>query len=286
MLFNCRLRDIGAIAPWHSASWGRERPTLDWPGLSAGWYWLEVGGHELFRYSVASLQREEPWHASSAALPYAVGTIAMHWGDMLEQLPPLLAPLPSALAERVADADAWRAWQERAARWQERQDGAAARATYQWACGWWGDYRLTSDYLTADSPCRGPQLWCWRAQDIVHLRWDNREVLLRGQPLWAAEVGEYALPTHAFLDEIRAFNTRFVAAMGERVAAVSAHWPRPEVALDRDRLGRHQREQAAWFTGRIARISQAVADDAAAVLTDDWRAVLAAIARIERDSTP
>jgi len=67
---------------------------------------------------------------------------------------------------------------------------------------------------------------------------------------------------------------------------VSAHWPHPEVALDRGQLVRHQREQAAWFTGRIARIIQAGADDAAAVLTDDWRVILAAIARIERDSTP
>ncbi len=54
MLFNFQLRPVTAIAPFGSG-W----PTLHWFGLSDGWYWLDVAGAELFRYSQALVKQEE-----------------------------------------------------------------------------------------------------------------------------------------------------------------------------------------------------------------------------------
>jgi hypothetical protein len=31
------------------SSWGGDQPTLHWFGLTEGWYWLEIGGHQLLR---------------------------------------------------------------------------------------------------------------------------------------------------------------------------------------------------------------------------------------------
>lgn len=99
-----------------------------------------------------------------------------------------------------------------------------------------GDYRLTSDYYIADSPRRSPPLR-WRcARDTVQPRWDDREVLPRGQPIWAAEVGSHTSPVRAFLDAVRSFNARFVAAVGGRARRRRAHRPRPEMALDRNQV--------------------------------------------------
>src|SRR5919199_1388495 len=116
----------------------------------------------------------------------------------------MLAPIPPALAERVADAAAWRAWQERAARWRDEQEGAAAFEAavdlVEAACGWWGGRRPGTGYLRP-----GPRLWCWRLGETVHLRWDNRGARHDGIPVWAAQAGRATFPLDTFLAEIRDF---------------------------------------------------------------------------------
>lgn len=179
-LFNFHLRELAAIEPF-----GGERPTLHWFGLSDGWYWLTVGGSELFRYDRAFMRREEPWCADPTALPYVDYYVVRLWEDLLEQLPAVLAPVPPELAERVSDAVSWRDWQERASQWLDALDEHGDQAAFdaavdlvEAACGWWVERRLDTGYLR-----HGSRLRFWRVGDTVHLRWNDRGERLEGLPI-------------------------------------------------------------------------------------------------------
>jgi len=50
--FRFILRPVKDVAPW-----GDERLVLHWFALTEGWYWIEVGDHELLRYSERTLRR-------------------------------------------------------------------------------------------------------------------------------------------------------------------------------------------------------------------------------------
>lgn len=116
-LFNFQLRDIAAIEPW-----GGETPSLHWFGLSDGWYWLSVGEAELFRYGQSFMQREEPWLSDPNTPPYVDYYVVRLWEDLLYQLPTILVLIPVALADRIADAAAWRAWLQRAEQWRDEHE--------------------------------------------------------------------------------------------------------------------------------------------------------------------
>lgn len=268
MLFNFRLRAVSDIV-----AWGGERPTLHWFGLSDGWYWLTVAGGELFRFSRELMQREEPWRSDPAVPPYVDYYVVRLWEDLLDQLPEMLTPLPPALADRVSDAAAWRAWQDDAERWRDRHDNDAAIDLWEKARWWWDTRRLDTGYLR-----HGPWIWCWRVGDTVYLRWDDRPLVSEGCPVWAAQSGEQVLPVGVFLDEVRDFDTRFMAAMAARVNAACENWPRPDVAIDLDQLASEQRERAGWLARSLARLAQRA--------PEDWDAILDAIARIERGDAP
>lgn len=74
-IFNFELRPVHAITPW-----GGESPTLSWFGLSDGWYWLELGGQEIFR--ARAVEPGEP--------PYADYQVVRLWEDVLELFPAVL----------------------------------------------------------------------------------------------------------------------------------------------------------------------------------------------------
>ena len=50
MLFNFRLKNTEDIAPWSTPSKG-DALSLHWFGLTDGWFWIDIGGQQLFRYS-------------------------------------------------------------------------------------------------------------------------------------------------------------------------------------------------------------------------------------------
>jgi len=61
--FRFRLRPITEVSPW-----GPDR-RLHWFGLTDGWYWIEIDGLELLRYTPQTVQR---WigDGPAASTPY------------------------------------------------------------------------------------------------------------------------------------------------------------------------------------------------------------------------
>ncbi|WP_123601984.1 DUF5984 family protein [Micromonospora sp. Llam0] len=50
--FQFQLRPLDQVHPW-----GRDKQTLHWFGLTEGWYWLDLNGHQLLRYSAETVRR-------------------------------------------------------------------------------------------------------------------------------------------------------------------------------------------------------------------------------------
>src|SRR4051794_3484764 len=111
MLVNFSLRSPADITPWSTAN---GEPTLHWFGHTLGWYWINLGGAELFRYhdeSLAHWARTVPGEFRS---PYDEYEVARLHEDLLSMLPAVLEPVPPPVAARLHPPDQWRTWLERA----------------------------------------------------------------------------------------------------------------------------------------------------------------------------
>ncbi len=232
-MFHFQLFPVEEIQPW-----GDSPPTLHWFGLTMGWFWIEISGQELFRYTDAARKYWESQDPDCPphALPYEDYQVARYWEDLVGMLPEILDLIPDDLAALVADGQVWEAWQAAARTWMEVTDTDHAWETHYAAVGWWGKRTWDAGHL-AHPPC----LWLWRVGETVHLRWDNRTVTVGdGIPVWTATAGEYTLPVADFIAHVTAFNDRFLAAMAARLQAVQTHWSRPEILLDFGELTQSQ----------------------------------------------
>ncbi|MBC8101472.1 MAG: hypothetical protein H7Z41_02640 [Cytophagales bacterium] len=245
MEFHFRLELVEDISPW-----GQNPPTLGWFGLTLGWFWIEVDGEELFRYSPGILEHWSRLRPASRPmlLPYDHYPVVRYWEDLLEMLPAVLDPLPGDLAARVADAPGWEDWQRRARRFQEASQDPDSDEIYDMALRWWGCRTWGACHLA-----HPPRLWLWRVGESVHLRWDNRDLLVDGRPVWEAKAGERTLPVSDFLDAVRSFDARFLAEMEARVAAAGQNWSRPGIVLDQKHLQWEQQDRSTWLENALTR---------------------------------
>lgn len=240
VLFQFRLDPLEDVPAWR----GPDGLSVGWFGLTAGWFWMEVSGQELFRYSQGAL---EHWARASAApvaeLPYEGYFVARYWEDLVELLYGVLDPIPDDLAARLADAAGWDSWLERARHWQEGSgDNEDAWDTYFTATGWWSERTWDAGHLAYP-----PRLWLWRVAETLHLRWDNRGIVVDDIPVWEAQHGEARVPVPEFLAEVESFNERLLAGMGRRVESVHTAWPHPDIAIDLPALEREQQDRAEFL---------------------------------------
>lgn len=270
MQFHFRLMPFEEIPPWGTA---QGHPNLSWFGLTLGWFWIEVGDQELFRYTRKALehwQRQDP-DAEPLLLPYEDYQVARYWEDLLEMLPAILDPLPDDLAGRVAHPKGWQDWQDRALRWQKGDEDEVAWDAYYSAVGWWERRTWDAGHLAYP-----PRLWLWRVGETVYVRWDNRDVIVDGLPVWEAQQGEYRLPVSEFLAAVESFHAGFLNEMGQQVDVVRAAWPLTDVEIDLDALEREQSE-------RRGKLEPAVNPWAREVRrTHTWEQARVAIASIEQ----
>ena len=263
MLFQFILRPLGEVEPW-----GGDQPALHWFGLSDGWCWWQVGTQELFRYTQPIL---DYWAAEYPDLqkpaPYVDYQVVRPWEDLLDALPDILAPVPGDLVQRAQDMGKWNDLRERVWLWASEKDDDEAWDLQDTVTRWWSERSWDSGYLS-----HPPKVWLWVQADTFHLQWDNRAVTLNGLPVWEATAGEITMPVSAFVEEVRSFHERFMAAMSERVAAVLSGGLLQDIAIDLDRLVHEQQDRSTWLTSTLSRKQP----------EQEWDKVREAIGTIER----
>ncbi|BDI34445.1 hypothetical protein CCAX7_64960 [Capsulimonas corticalis] len=268
MLFNFRLKPTDKIAPWSTPSRNNSL-SLHWFGLTDGWFWIDIGGQQPFRYSQEILNHwaQEP-QATISPLPFDDYQVTRYWEDLLELVPSILDPLPSDLATRVSDADAWGQWRERAAEWRETSEDETSWETYETALQWWFSRTWSNGHLRIP-----PKIWLWSTDDQVHIRWDCRDILQDGVLVWDAKHGEVAMPKRDFIHEVQSFGARLIDTMATRVDEIKKHWARPEIAIDIHSLEQEQDYRATICENALGRIHRDY----------EWDDVRAAIARMEAE---
>src|SRR5262245_36658809 len=195
MLFNFQLRPVQDVAPW-----GREGDyRLSWFGLTDGWYWLDCGGHELFRYSDSIIKSWEHEGRQPADPPYVDYQIVRLWEDVLDILPEVLSPIPLNLLQRIepgVESDLWYRQVFEYVFPEESEASQVIQDKFGVATRWFGQRFLNSGYIK-----QGPRIWLWSDGKTVFIRWDNTDFVLDGHKLWTAQSGTYSLPVEKFVEE-------------------------------------------------------------------------------------
>ncbi|MGO8670111.1 MAG: DUF5984 family protein [Capsulimonadaceae bacterium] len=252
MLFNFELFPLDSVV-----TSDRMEEGLDWSGLTTGWYWIDAGGSELYRYSEAMCSHSATVH-SEPRHPYDECRLVRPWEDLLQRLPAFLTPIPEEFATRVESSDSWNARVEQAARWADDSDDQVDQGDRQdtWerfdlsekALSWWWDRTWDAHHLS-----HPPRIWIWTVGETTRLRWDNRESMFEGHPVWDAQTGEVSMPAGEFIAEVNSFHGRFLAEMQERVAAVKRNWTGSDVHTDVDSLDREQQERSGRLAAALGR---------------------------------
>lgn len=232
--FRFGLTPLAEVRPW-----GRERPVLHWFGLTDGWYAIDLGGHELLRYSEETVRRLRGGgrgEGGGPAHPYVDYYVVRLWEDVLGTLPAALQPVPGDLAHFVAtDPSDWR--------WQETPEAEAAAQ-------WHGDRTLNTGYLRV-----APYIRWWRtlagetgaAGDVVQVSWTYQPDPEQEIEFAGPTAGRVAVPTGAFLAAVAEFDRALLAAMERRIGELEAAGPPPGVELDLEQLRREQRDRTGWL---------------------------------------
>jgi len=231
--FRFDLQPLKDVEPW-----GGESPTLHWFALTSGWYWIEVGDHELLRYADRTLRRWASEEGDSGApIPYVDYFVVRLWEDVLEMVSVLTEPVPVDLVDFVAG---------ELPGWASRDISPQAEAAGLWHAG----HSMYTGPVT-----NAPHIRLWRTiidgDDTVTIDWKQQP----GSDIEfaAPATGRIVVPTTSFDAAVSEFDGALLAAMEERVTALVASGPLPGVHLDLEHLRREQQDRAAWLQRARAR---------------------------------
>lgn len=204
--FRFQMRPLADVTPW-----GPDRPTLHWFALTEAWYWIEVGGYELFRYDEA-----DEW-------PYVDYYAARLWEDVLSMASHVLEPVPDDLIWLI-----------------EGEPVPVGDDDACWAALCWYD-----DHTLYTGPLRvAPQIRMWRHADEVVISWRNPvddEVSFVGP-----QVGRVTVPAPEFVAAVEEFGRSVISAMAERVTELERVAPPAAVDLDLVQLRAEHLQRATY----------------------------------------
>jgi hypothetical protein len=236
-----------ALAPLDQvAAWGRESPELHWFGLTEGWYWIELAGTELLRYSPETLQLHRG-DGPGAHHPYVDHYVARLWEDLGSLSPAVLQPVPADLLEFIAsEPEDWTADSSTPdgdlSDILLEDDAALAAVT------WYDGHVLDLGYLR-----QPPRIRAWRTVgddvDIITLTWrhsDDGDIRFAADPF-----GSASMPSTSFLDAVRELDHDLMLSMAERIGELERAGPAPGVRLDLDRLRAEHLDRMAWLGRRL-----------------------------------
>ncbi len=203
--------------------------------MTDGLFWIEVDGSELFRYSNvfhSHILREYP---SSVASPYEDYQVARYWEDLVQLARTVMDPVPEDIAARTNKGEEWRKWLGEAWEQYQTSDDPEHDEIYESATAWWYERQWYAGRLKYP-----PNLWLWRVEDTIHMRWDNRDKVAEEIPVWHSDRGEAALPVAAFVRAVHEFHDAFIDAMAKRVQQVLRGDLRADIMVDTAGLVRDQ----------------------------------------------
>ncbi|MFG1992902.1 DUF5984 family protein [Actinoplanes sp. NPDC048988] len=228
--FRFELYPLGEVSPW-----GGERPALHWFGLTEGWYWIEVNGHELLRRTRAD-----------GSPPYVDYYVARLWEDVNVLTPAVLEVVPGTLQPFIASE-----WKGGNLPWSIDEELAAE---------WYSEHYLDFGYIR-----NPPSVRLWRTvdgdRDEVTLDWrheDDGEIGFTAGPTVRVSV-----PAANYLEAVRTLDRELMTAMRQRIDELRQRGGLPGIELDLATLEREHEDRTKWLGLNLARSPGT-----------DWKAVM------------
>jgi hypothetical protein len=214
--------------------WGGEPPRLHWFGLTEGWYWIQVGEHELLRFS-----------GLDCPDCYVGYYLARLWEDVIVLTPDALEPVPADLQPFIASEPAQ--WVHDPGTCSVDGDGevdpTAPDHPEVVAAAWYGGHELNFGYLR-----HPPRLRLWRTvsgdHDEVTVDWrhdDDGEFGFTADPAIRLSV-----PTADYWQAVHVLDRDLMTAMRQRIEELDRHGGLPGVELDLAELRRDHDGRAKW----------------------------------------
>ncbi|MFF3431502.1 DUF5984 family protein [Streptomyces sp. NPDC002602] len=224
--FRFGLTPLDQVKPWGA------QPELHWFGLTAGWYCVDIDGHEVLRYSERTVRELRHDRADDRAHPYVDYFVVRLWEDVIALVSGAMEPVPHDLVDVAADISPNWTW----------IDAPEADA----ALTWHGEGYLYTDYLRV-----APTIRLWRtvvgAEDTVTVAWEHRADPEGVIEFAGPRTGRVTVPTDEFLGAVAELDRALLAAMDERIGELEKSGPPPGVRGDAEQLRREHRDRATWL---------------------------------------
>ena len=218
-LFEFKLHPLEKVMAWGN--------TLHWFGLTDGIYYMNVGEEQLFRNSKEKLQEwktEDPsFDTSNVFVDYQVIRL---YEDLLEILPNILQEVPLKLYALVETPQKQEKWQTHLWNIYESTESKHIEELY-FQAAWLSNHQLSTMHLQ-----HSPNIWFWRVNDEIFIRWDNR---LKDNNIiqpWSTVQGEIKMSVKDFLFEVKTFHNRLINCMTNRIELIQHNNPIPNIEID------------------------------------------------------
>jgi hypothetical protein len=227
-LFEFQLKPLEKMTPWGN------QPELDlhWFGLTEGIYYLNVGNEQLFRFSKEIIQHWRKQYPELNGLEHYVDyQVIRLYEDVLKILPDVLNPIPAEANCLIETPSVQKKWIADLTKVLEADDDDELYDTCYKVTDWWTYRHLSNMHLN-----HGPDIWFFRVDDTIHIRWCNDEKKIDGIQPWATVIGDWQLPVAQFIKELESFHNRLMNEMGNRIEILRTNNPVPHIKVDIDNL--------------------------------------------------
>lgn len=178
-LFEFKLKPLAEVLLWDDNG----KKYLSWFGLTDGIYHMSVKGHELFKYTKEYIDfLKITYPEADIESPYIDYQVIRLYEDFMDILPDVLQNIPLELVEYIKSLEAEKTFLNEFELKDYKNDDWEI---YYDATRWWNCRSLTSGHLQ-----NGRRIQFWSDNDIVHIRWDNSDLIENGIQMWESLTGE------------------------------------------------------------------------------------------------
>ncbi len=221
--------------------WGEEPElNLHWFGLTDGIYYMNVGEDQLFRSSKEMLLHwKNEYPDLDINLAYVDYQVVRLYEDLLEILADVKQTIPAELQQYVESQKKHECWKKELWEIFNSTEDDETEDLYYLATEWWNRCRsLSTAHLN-----NGQNIWLWRTENTIHIRWENESIKIDGIQPWTAVRGDFELSIEQFEEEVRAFHYRLMNDMAERIEELKTNNPIPHVKIDLSSLEKEHEER-------------------------------------------
>lgn len=212
-LFEIKLKDLKDVDPWGTL----ENLSLHWFGLTDGFFFMNVGNEKLFCLSEEVLKQNLGLEKIPDNGFYIDYPVVRPYEDILEILPNILQEVPEDVFSYIGTHEKQYAFED-----------------MDW---------LRCRTLSASHLLFPPTIIFLNHKDKIIIRWNNKNNIEDGIPVWSAVFGEIDMPVNEFISEVQKFHDELMLQMQKRIEVLLADNPLPHVKIDLNGLQREHMER-------------------------------------------